>query len=93
MNSSRIPDPDVAHLVEALNKPWWNPTVLTYLHHDMNMGLPEIAKAFGITRQAVHQAAKEIGVRTERKPGPSKLPDQGQTLLSDYEEKGLTDFL
>jgi hypothetical protein len=67
--------------------------VLRYLHHEMNMSLPQIGDVFGITRQSVHEAAEEIGVDTERKHGSSKAVDGDQTLLGDFERSGLGDFL
>lgn len=88
-----VPDDEIRRRLVANAKPWWDPVVLRYLHHEMNMSLPQIGDVFGITRQSVHEAAEEIGVDTERKHGSSKVVDGDQTLLGDFERSGLEDFL
>ena len=88
-----VEDEDVARLLALKRKPWWNVKVLRHLHHDLNMSLAEIGDIFGITRQSVHEAAQKIGVQTERKRGGSTQVDEDQTRLSDYERRGLEDFI
>ncbi|MDL0126155.1 hypothetical protein PNQ92_12140 [Halobacterium salinarum] len=64
-----IADAEIAELLSSKRKPWWNRKVLNHLHNELNMPLSEIGDVFGISRQAVYEAAKKLGVETEQKGG------------------------
>jgi len=88
-----VPDAEIRRRLADRDKPWWDPVVLRYLHHELNMSLVEIGNVFGNSRQSIHEAAKEVGVETERKHGGSYNIDDNQKRLSDYERTGLSDYL
>ena len=92
-----IADAEIAELLSSERKPWWNREVLNHLHNELNMPLSAIGDVFGISRQAVYEAAKKLGVETEQKSGNSgsgsETVAENQTVLSDYEDTGLSDFI
>ena len=92
-----IADAEIGKLLSSKRKPWWDDKVLNHLHNELDMSLSAIGDVFGISRQAVYEAAKKLGVETEQKSGNSSSSSEtvaeNQTVLSDYEDTGLTDFI
>ncbi|MDL0140342.1 hypothetical protein PNP85_12595 [Halobacterium salinarum] len=90
-----VADDEIADLLSSKRKPWWDDKVLNHLHNELNMSLSAIGDMFGISRQAVYEAATKLGVETERKSGnsSSKTVAENQTVLSDYQDTGLEQFI
>jgi len=90
-----IADAEIAELLSSKRKPWWDDKVLNHLHNELDMSLSAIGDVFGISRQAVYEAATKLGVETGRKSGnsSSETVAENQTVLSDYGDAGLSDFI
>lgn len=92
----RIAHDEILRRLVELEKPWWDPAVLHFLHHEKKMSQAEIGRAFRITQQSVQEAMdrKDVEVRVGREK--STAVGRNQKLLADFEEEeqsGLESFI
>lgn len=91
----RVADDAILRRLVELEKPWWDRTVLRFLHHEKKMSQSEIGRVFRVTQQSIQQAMDDLNIDVRTGREQSTAVERSQYLLDDFEEDttGLSDFI
>ena len=89
----RVPNAEIRRLLADLERPHRDERVLYYLHFELGLSSSELGDLFGVTRQTIQKIVRNFEWEFQRQRGRSNAVRADQLILSDFEERGLSDYL
>lgn len=89
----RVPNAEIRRLLADLERPHRDERVLYYLHFELGLSSRELGDLFGVTRQAIQKIVRDFEWNFHGQRGGSHAVGADQLILTDFEERGLSDYL
>lgn len=89
----RVPDDEIRRLMVELDRPHRDERVLKYLHFELGLSSSELGDLFGVARQTIQKVVRGFDWEFHGQRGGYHAVSGDQLILTDFEERVLSDYV